>query len=606
MSGLKDEVGSSVIEALKWHLRPVARRETLSAMLIVAMVIAGCVLAGWSVSVYADAGPQSMSPSDINTPADSPAYVRPSYSKALASPLPPLPRQGDEPPAEFGSQVYVNFDGREGIFQQGGKVATAGNAFFRPLGANGRTCFSCHKPDSGMGISTSEIRLLAFATSGTDPIFAPVDGANCPNKVSVDNTRAALVGGARGEGVGSFYEAHSLLLDKGLIRIFLPVPKMTNDPTEPSLPSHPTEFTISVVSDPNGCNTDPAFSTEVDPKTGEVDQIISVYRRPIMTSNLFFALKPVAISGVFGPVPDIDNLTGLPVVDPATGQPVSGNIMWDGREPTLQTQAQDAALIHEQAPKAPTAEQLAQIVGFESNTYAAQSFSFVAGDLTGHDGSGATGGPENMSTQPLTNFDPVTGLPGVFFNYSSWSTSPDTSNPEQAALRESIARGEDLYNNFQITLSNVAGFSNANPGFILNGPATDSCSGCHLAQAGTALLPANLVNIGVDGDSEKLGGPAPSNDLPIFKITCRAPFTTPYNGSVVYTNDPGLALITGQCADVGRKLIPQMRALAARAPYFSNGSAATLRDVVEFYDQRFSMKLTGQQKEDLTHFLSSL
>jgi len=75
MSGLKDEVGSSVIEALKRHLRPVARRETLSAMLIVAMVIAGCVLAGWSVSVYADAGPQSMSPSDINTPADSPPQL---------------------------------------------------------------------------------------------------------------------------------------------------------------------------------------------------------------------------------------------------------------------------------------------------------------------------------------------------------------------------------------------------------------------------------------------------------------------------------------------------------------------------------------------------
>jgi cytochrome c peroxidase len=613
MSSLKDEVGSIVIETSKRHLRLIARRivahrEMLGTMAIAAAAGVGAVLAGWSVAAYADTAPQSMSPSDINTPADSPAYVRPSYSKALASPLPSSSRQSDKPPAEFGSENYVNFEGLEGIYQKGGKVATAGNAFFRPLGSNGRTCFSCHKPDSGMGISASTIQSLAFTTFGTDPIFAPVDGANCPNKVPAENTRAALVGGARGEGIGSFYEAHSLLLDKGLIRIYLPLPKMTTSPTQPDLPSHPTEFTLSVVSDPNGCNTDPAYSREVDPKTGEVSQIISVYRRPIMASNLSFALSPAAISGLFGAVPDIDNFNGLPIVNPATGQPVSGNIMWDGREPTLQTQAQDAALIHEQAQKAPTAAQLAQIVGFESNTYAAQSFSWVAGDLTGHDGSGATGGPENMSTQPLTNFDPVTGLPGVYFTFASWSTVPDAKDPEQAALRQSIARGEDLYNNFQITLSNVGGFSNAteSTAYLLAAPATDSCSGCHLAQAGTAFLPANLMNIGTDGDSSKLGGPAPSRDLPIFKLTCRAPYTTPYNGPVVYTNDPGMALITGQCADIGRKMIPQMRALASRAPYFSNGSAATLRDVVEFYDKRFTMKLTEQQKEDLVHFLATL
>jgi cytochrome c peroxidase len=611
MSGLKDEVGSIVVDELKLHFlraarKDVASRKTLGATFTVAMASIGCVLAGWSMSVYADSTPESMTASDINTPADSPAYVRHSYSKALASPLPLLPRQSDKPPAEFGSETYVNFEGLEGIYQQGGKVATAGNAFFRPLGANGRTCFSCHKPDSGMGISASEIQYLAFTTFGTDPIFAPVDGANCPNKVRADNTRAALVGGARGEGVVSFYEAHSLLLEKGLIRIYLPLPKMTTSPTEPGLPSHPTEFTLSVVSDPNGCNTDPAYSREVDPKTGEVSEIISVYRRPIMASNLQFALNPSAISGLFGPVPDIDNFNGLPIVNPATGQPVSGNIMWDGREPTLQTQAQDAALIHEQAPKAPTAEQLAQIVGFESNTYAAQSFSWIAGDLTGHDGSGATGGPENMSTQPLTNFNPVTGLPGVYFTFASWSTAPDAKEPEQAALRESIARGEDLYNNFQITLSNVAGFSDATDAYLLDAPATDSCSGCHLAQAGTAFLPANLMDIGTDGDSKKLGGPAPSPDLPIFKLTCKAPYTTPFNGSVVYTNDPGMALITGQCGDIGRKMIPQMRALASRAPYFSNGSAATLRDVVEFYDKRFTMKLTEQQKEDMVHFLATL
>jgi len=46
--------------------------------------------------------------------------------------------------------------------------------------------------------------------------------------------------------------------------------------------------------------------------------------------------------------------------------------------------------------------------------------------------------------------------------------------------------------------------------------------------------------------------------------------------------------------------------LAARAPYFHNGSAKTLRDAVEFYDSRFHLALTEQQKQDLVAFLQTL
>ena len=46
--------------------------------------------------------------------------------------------------------------------------------------------------------------------------------------------------------------------------------------------------------------------------------------------------------------------------------------------------------------------------------------------------------------------------------------------------------------------------------------------------------------------------------------------------------------------------------LAARAPYFSNGSAATLGEVVDFYDRRFEMRLTDEEKEDLINFLGAL
>jgi cytochrome c peroxidase len=70
--------------------------------------------------------------------------------------------------------------------------------------------------------------------------------------------------------------------------------------------------------------------------------------------------------------------------------------------------------------------------------------------------------------------------------------------------------------------------------------------------------------------------------------------------------DPGRALITGNCADIGKVKVPTLRALAARAPYFHNGSAATLNDIVEFYDQRFSMELMQEEKNDLVNFLNAL
>jgi cytochrome c peroxidase len=97
------------------------------------------------------------------------------------------------------------------------------------------------------------------------------------------------------------------------------------------------------------------------------------------------------------------------------------------------------------------------------------------------------------------------------------------------------------------------------------------------------------------------------SELPVFKITCdRAAPPHPYLGRTIYTTDPGRALITGRCNDVGSIVMGQFRGLAARAPYFSNGSAATLRELVDFYDRRFDMKLSETDKQDLVNFLSVL
>jgi cytochrome c peroxidase len=64
--------------------------------------------------------------------------------------------------------------------------------------------------------------------------------------------------------------------------------------------------------------------------------------------------------------------------------------------------------------------------------------------------------------------------------------------------------------------------------------------------------------------------------------------------------------IDGLLGETRLASIPLLRGLAARAPYFHNGSAATLIDAVNFYDQRFGIGFTERQKEDLVNFLNAL
>jgi cytochrome c peroxidase len=47
-----------------------------------------------------------------------------------------------------------------------------------------------------------------------------------------------------------------------------------------------------------------------------------------------------------------------------------------------------------------------------------------------------------------------------------------------------------------------------------------------------------------------------------------------------------------------------MRGLAARAPYFANGSAKTLREIVEVYNRRYQIRLSEQEIDDLTNLMS--
>jgi cytochrome c peroxidase len=518
----------------------------------------------------------SVSSNNVATPADAPAWFKPAYLHALRSPLPSLihPPQGT-PPVIPQLSVFPDLSGTLGNYQPTGPTRTADNAFFQSLGTNGRSCFTCHQTSDALSISAAHARALFEETGGHDPLFAPVDGANCPNQVPDGDTSGALVGGRRGSlRATDPRAAHSLLLNKGLFRIFLPVPAQA-------------EYTIQVVSDPNGCNTDPAYNQEVDPTTGAVTQIISVYRRPLMSAALKFKTTTFADFPNSG-FPPFDPRTGgtLPV-DPTTGLFESLNIMWDGREPTLESQAANAVLIHSQATTPPSSAQVAQMIAFQNGIFSAQG---RLGPVELWE-DGANGGPIYLSgLSPLSVISPSNPPPLDYFD--AWSNISPTSPATQ--LRASIARGQKLFETFPFAfnLGNVSGFG---------------CGSCHdQSGGGESASPGGQRNTGVGGQSARSNGPAPDPTLPIFKLTCAAGVPVGNDGSVVTTNDPGLALITGKCGDIGAFTIPPLRGLAARAPYFHDGSATTILDIVNFYDKRFSIGFTDQQKQDLVNFLAAL
>ena len=126
-----------------------------------------------------------------------------------------------------------------------------------------------------------------------------------------------------------------------------------------------------------------------------------------------------------------------------------------------------------------------------------------------------------------------------------------------------------------------------------------TCGICHDSpNAGNHSVSAPL-NIGV-ADPPHGNNVLDTSYLPLITI-CQK--TGP---ACVTTTDPGRALITGKFADVGKFKGPVLRGLAARAPYFHNGSAQSLLDAVNFYDTRFNIGFTAQEKSDLVAFLGSL
>ena len=298
--------------------------------------------------------------------------------------------------------------------------------------------------------------------------------------------------------------------------------------------------------------------------------------------------------------------------------------MWDGREtfrdssstdclkspldPTacfaslnfdLADQANGATLGHAQAAQPLTPAQQQSIVAFELQLFTAQVFDNDAKELTAAHG---LGGPQQASTQPfhfgindVLSGDYQTGAafsPIVFNLYDAWTNLPGGGTQ---AARRAVARGQALFNTKPITITGVKGINDDLGIPSLQG----TCTTCHDApNAGDHSVPLPL-DIGVAAASLR------TPDLPLYTFTCLDNDGQP-TGSPIQTTDPGRAMISGKCKDLGRLKGPTLRGLPGRAPYFHNGSAADLGAVIDFYDQRFGIGLTAQEHSDLVAFLKTL
>jgi cytochrome c peroxidase len=442
---------------------------------------------------------------------------------------------------------FVDFSGYSGTYNQKGRIDMNGT-FFQSLGTNGRSCASCHSPSDGFGLSAADAQARYVATQGKDPLFAQIDGSTCPTGRINNN----------------------LVLKNGLIRIGILLPPSTTY-------SSPPQYTIAAVQDPYGC----AITTNAQEQI-----VVSMYRRPLPATNLGF-LSTVMFDGresFFYPLNNEQTFAGYLNTD-------------------LVLQASDAILTHEQPAQPPSQAQLAQIVSFELALNSAQLVDNNAGRLS----NGANGGAKFLSTQPYypgindsLGGDPEGKpfTPDVFSIYTSWQNSANQQ-------RASIARGEQLFNNQALTISDVPGLTTGTQQI------TGTCTTCHdTFNVGNRSFPLPL-DIGTSHSLTYETDPniiaalkeLESPKLPVFQLACTQ---GPLTGTTYYTSDPATALITGQCSDIGKGKVLTLRGLAARAPYFHNGAAANLQEVVNFYNRRFQIGLSEEQKQDLVNFLQTL
>jgi cytochrome c peroxidase len=331
----------------------------------------------------------------------------------------------------------------------------------------------------------------------------------------------------------------------GNIRVDLPIPRNA-------------DFVLERYVDTKRCPTPPSAAN------------IRVYRRPLPTANVAFL----------------------------------ATVMWDGRENVTQNntdnlkhQSNEATIGHAQATRVLTDGERTNIVNFELGKFNAQ---LTVGSLALNT-NGGNGGAEYIYRNVLPNFfiginDPfLPGFTSVIFDvFKNWEPGGPTPPPNAQAA--AIGRGERIFNTRRINITNVAGLNGPND--ASQAPIQGFCGTCHDSPNIGNHSVSLPIDIGISAVNP-VGG-LDVRHLPVYT------FRQVSTGRRITLTDPGRALISGRFVDMGKMKGPTLRSLASRAPYFHNGSARDLATVIRFYDERFAIGFTAQERSDLAAFLGAL
>lgn len=474
---------------------------------------------------------------------------------------------GNTPASKGAGGVIVtpNPLGKLGTVSANGFDAGATESFFHPLGSNGRSCVTCHLAEDAYTITPATAKSVA-RRNPQDPLFDSADGGtNCPPVFpQMPDARYS-----------------SMLLKYALIRELIAIPSGAN-------------FSLVSATNPHRC--------QITPGSPAISGKLILFRRPLPSANLTFlsdvrwdareTVKPIATG---------KNLTNLE------------SLVFD-----LSSQGNKASIGHELSPPILGSQALADIVAFERNLYTAQLTLKPLKDL------GERAGPGYLAKTIAPGFfigqnDPLgkNFSSAVFTLFSDWE--PDhTQNGNHSSsgppndLQRAIGLGEKIFNSRPFLIANVQGLNSAkndplyNPADPLAGrPIVGTCSTCHNTPDVGSHSTSLPLNTGVASavPLNNAGQPIPS----ILDIALLPVYTLKSSkGAAVRVTDPGRALISGQWTDVGKMKVPVLRGLAARAPYFHNGSAKDLAAVIAFYNARFNIGLTQEESRALELFLSAL
>ncbi|HKS29132.1 MAG TPA: hypothetical protein VJS44_14990 [Pyrinomonadaceae bacterium] len=249
----------------------------------------------------------------------------------------------------------------------------------------------------------------------------------------------------------------------------------------------------------------------------------------------------------------------MPTINFALG---SATVNWDGGSTSgtdqhaglanLATRLVTGAL---QGPPA-TPEVINEMVDFQTSLMTAQVSVTGVGRL---DADGARGGVEALSNMKKEE--------GGFNIFDAWAGSPDPN-------RAQIARGQEVFNSVN--------------------PSHKSCIVCHNSANNGTNIDNNMFDIRISSEDAR------TPDLPLYT------FRNKSTGEIIRLTDAGQGNVTGRWDDLGLFKTPTLRGLSARAPYFHNGTAATLEDVVRHYEKNFGFIFTDQERADLVAFLKAL